>query len=330
MRRLTGLAVVFSLLAGVTGIYGDNLEDANEYFLTGQYSKAITYYGRALATASDKAQIYYNLGVCHEKVGNIDLAISNYRRAGNIKDASAAAARLEKQKNDRKIRRLKQEARQAYDAMNYGVARSKAEEILKLDSGNSWARSFLNALEEEVIQPVEADTTALASPGTTAVTQIDTMTQPDTAVVEPQPHPQSIPLLYIIIGIGTLALTGTAAFFIGRISMKGKTVERALRTLVRLLPAGMLSVRDEDKLSLLFFEKGKVIKAIVEEADGIKIGGRGVAEKMLGPSCPFDDKGDGPWSRFAELILEVYHRAREEKQDLPKAPKKSKRKRSKT
>jgi len=326
IRRFTGLAVIFSLLAGVTEIYGDNLEDANEYFLTGQYSKAITYYGRALATASDKAQIYYNLGVCHEKVGNIDLAISNYRRAGNIKDASAAAARLEKQKNDRKIRRLKQEARQAYDAMNYGVARSKAEEILKLDSGNSWAQSFLNALDEEVIQPIEAETTAL----TTAVTQIDTMTQPDTVAVEPQPHPQSISLLYIIIGIGTLALTGTAAFFIGRISMKKKTVERALLTLVRLLPAGMLSVRDKDKLSLLFFEKGKVIKAIVEEADGIKIGGRGVAEKMLGPSCPFDDKGDGPWSRFAELILEVYHRAREEKQDLPKAPKKSKRKRSKT
>jgi len=320
MRRF--LLVIQGLLLAAVLAYAGDLEDANEYFLGGQYRKAITSYERALSSAPNKTQIYYNLGVCYEKLGNLERAVSYYRKAGGLKDAAARADRLQTQLDAvkaAKVSKLKDEAQRAYEAMNYGTARSKAKEILRLDPSNSWARSLLKTLEEAALP---AETTAIAVPETTAAPEAETLGVADTVSVAPQPGFPSP--LYIVIGAAILAAAAGIFFLIGRAS-KGETVERAMRTLIRLLPAGMLSVRGEKKISLLFFEEGKVIKAIVEEPDGVKIGGRSVAEELLGTSCPYDDKPTGPWSRFAELMIEVYRRAQVEA--APPPSKRSKRKR---
>lgn len=324
MNRLQILAAILVLAASFNTSYADDLADANEYFFDKQYSKAAAAYERALPTASNKAQVYNNLGVCYEKLGNMDKALANYRNAGNVSNAPAAVSRLEKQIKDRKIVRLKRDAQSAYDAMNYGRARSKAEEILGLDPANSWARNFINTINDELSLPPATDTAGTAAPET-AIIQTDTVAQPDTATQPVSGEPASKPMpLWLVITIiaAVLVAAGIGGFFIGRVSKK-ETVKRAMYTLLRMLPAGMVSVRKDEKLSLLFFEKGKVIKAIVEEADGVKIGGRSVAEEILGTSCPYEDKPEGPWSEFAELMTDVYRHAQVEagKSKLPSTTK---------
>lgn len=326
MRNLTGWLVIISVLAAISLLHAGDLEDANEYFLTGQYSKAITSYERALATAENKAQIYYNLGVCHEKLGNLERALSYYRRAGNTKDAPVLAARLENQIKEGKISRLKQEAQQAYDAMNYGVARSKAKAILGLDPENSWAQSFLAALSEESAPALESETAEVAPESLAAETAA--AIQPGAVAAEPEASsPVPLPGLFIIISAAVLLAVAVATFFIGRATKK-ETAERALRTVIRLLPAGMFSVRNKNKLSLLFFEHGEVIKAVVEKEGGEKLEGLKAAEEFLGNPHPYDDKGKGPWNKFAELMIDVYHRARGEAEKPAKPSTKAKRKRS--
>jgi tetratricopeptide (TPR) repeat protein len=324
MRNLTGWLLIVSFLAAIGLLYAGDLEEANEYFLTGQYGKAITSYERALATAENKAQIYYNLGVCHERLGNLERALSYYRRAGNTKDAPASAARLESRIKEGKISRLKQEAQQAYDAMNYGVASNKAKAILELDPDNSWAQSFLAALSEETAPALEPETTGLAPESLAAETAA--AIQPEAVPAEPEaPSPVPLPGLFIIIGAAVVLAVAVAAFFIGRATKK-QTAERALRTVIRLLPAGMFSVRGKNKLSLLFFEHGEVIKAVVEKEGGERLEGFEAAEEFLGNPPPYNDKGKGPWNKFAELMIDVYHRARGEAEKPAKPTTKSKRK----
>jgi tetratricopeptide (TPR) repeat protein len=325
MRNLAGRLLILLFLAGTSLLYAGDLEDANEYFLTGQYSKAITSYERALASAENKAQIYYNLGVCHERLGNFESALSYYRKAGNTKDAPASAARLENQIKERKISRLKQEAKAAYDEMNYGVASSKAKAILELDPGNSWAQSFLASLGEEKKPALEPETTALVSESLTKGTV--TAVQSETAGAKPEViSAMPLPILFII--IGAAVLVAAAAFFIGRLT-KRETAERALRNVIRLLPAGMFSVRNKNKLSLFFFEHGEVIKAVVEKEGGERLEGLNAAEELLGDHLPYNERGKGPWNKFAELMVDVYRRTRGEPEKPTKPLTKAERKVSK-
>ncbi|MBN2379662.1 tetratricopeptide repeat protein [candidate division WOR-3 bacterium] len=315
MKKNSVAVQLIVLLVCFSSTHADDLDDAYEFMMVGQYNKAIAPFERALATASNKADIYYNLGVCYEKTGNIEKALSNYRKAGSIRDAPSKVQQLEKEIKDRNIARLRREAQSAYDAMNYGVAQSKAEEILRLDPANSWARNLTNEIREKLSLPADTlDTAEVTTPDTSLGSQTDTATQADTTRLVEGEVPVRTPMpvwLVVLIMAAVLIVGFGVGILIGKLSKK-ETVERALRTLLRLLPAGMVSVRKGEKLSLLFFEKGKVIKAVVEEADGVKIGGRGVAEELLGTTCEYEDKPEGPWSKFAELMIEVYRHAQVE------------------
>ncbi len=324
----TPMFAILLLVLISSPVSAGNLEDANEYFLTGQYAKAISSYESSLSTAdaASKPQIYYNLAVCNEKIGNLERSLYYYKRAGGLKDAATQARRLKKKINGKKIARLKREAQSAYDAMNYGVAKTKAEEILKLEAGNTWALSFIESLGAETTtdDSLAAKTDSLqeasdtgnvhdslmqAAASDTTVTDSSTKNSSSTETGNlARAGKLSIPLWILLLAALTVLLVAVLAFLIDRAGRKQDT-QQSLRNLINLLPAGMLSIRTKDKLSLLFFEKGKVIKALVEESDGVKIGGRSVAEEILGPSCSYTDKGEGPWNKFADLMIDVYRRA---------------------
>lgn len=306
------------LASFVCVVYADDLSDANEYFLSGQYQKAITSYERALSGVSDKSEIYYNLGVCHEKLGNLERAMSYYKQAGNVKDASRSAARLELLVRDRKILRLRDDAERAYEAMNYGVAKGKAEEILRLDPANSWAKSLIASLESERAADSAAEPPPETLTGPLSETLVSAPVQDTLAAVGGK---AVIPFGFWF-GGGILAVAlGFLGFFLGRASRR-ETVQGVIRSLVRLLPAGMLSMRQDSKLGLLFFEKGKVIKALVEEEEGMTIEGSEVAGELAGSGCVYEDKGDGPWQRFADMVIEVYRKAQAEAKE-PRSRKRS-------
>jgi tetratricopeptide (TPR) repeat protein len=296
------LLTALLLLATAGILRAAELEDANEYFLTGQYQKAIPAYEAALRTAPDKARIYYNLGVCNEKAGNLERALYYYEQAGSIEDATTQTARLEAEIKNRKVARLKEEAQNAYDAMNYGVARTKAEDILSLDPQNAWAQGLLASISAD-------------APATNSLKQA-AETSGIVASKDTSPNPDTLPGIArintgfpLMIGAAVLALVLiAAAFVIGRASNK-ITVERAILALIRLLPAGMLSIKAKRNLTLLFFEDGKVINTLVESESGqIKDGSR-AAENLLKTKVPFSQKGSGPWADFADLVIELYRSA---------------------
>lgn len=60
---------------------------AVEFFAEGDYEKALTYYSRAIKVAPDEADYYASRGLTHEKLGNYDAAIKDYRTA-LFKDAN--------------------------------------------------------------------------------------------------------------------------------------------------------------------------------------------------------------------------------------------------
>ncbi|MBD3286050.1 tetratricopeptide repeat protein [candidate division WOR-3 bacterium] len=321
MKRNKLIIIIAAVLAIAVVSFADDIEEAYEYLMTGQYGKAIAPFERALSSAPNKTEIYYNLGVCYEKTGNYEKALQNYRNAGSTRDAISKVGQMERKIEDRKISRLRREAQSAYDAMNYGAAQAKAEEILDIEPSNSWARSFISKISDRLDLPADtvstADTadTALQTDTllaeTTAAGLADTITE-DTLASDRLREPRALPLWLAITLIGAvLMISLIAGFIIGRTGKK-ETVERAMKTLLKLLPAGMISVRKDEKLSLVFFEKGKVIKAIVEETDGVKIGGRSVAEDFLGTSFEYEDKPEGPWSEFADLMIDVYRHAQVE------------------
>ncbi len=296
------LFIIIQLLLVTGALQARELDDANEYFLTGQYQKAIPAYEEALKTASERGEIYYNLGVCNEKVGNLERALYYYEQAGSIKDASTQASRLTEEIKKRKITRLKKEAQTAYEAMNYGVARSKAEEILVLDPQNTWAQGLMETIVTDV--PRE-DTLVQSGESTVAVISKDTTQLTDT-LSPGKAKPAGFPWVAGAIVLAVILVAG--AFIVGRASNK-ITVERAILKLIKFLPAGMLSIRTKRNLSLLFFEEGKVIKTLVETENGQTNEGERAVENLLKTKVPYSEKGSGPWDDFANLVIELYRNA---------------------
>ncbi|NLI99432.1 tetratricopeptide repeat protein [bacterium] len=296
--------IIIPLLVYASLLFADALDDANEYFLTGQYQKAIPAYEQALKTSSDKAEIYYNLAVCNEKLGNLERALNYYESAGSTRDAAAQAARLSAEIKKRKISRLKGEAQSAFDAMNYGVARSKADEIIKLDPENQWAQGLIESITSQNLSPEIDTSTTVLTPETTSKT-VDS--RPEVGTLSTSKTEPASPLLIILASLAVIVLV-LGAFFLGR-ALKRDTAERIISSMVKLVPAGMLSLKLKKDLILLFFEEGKVIKAVVEGENGETAEGRKAVEMILRRRITYLDKGYGPWNDFANLVVELYRRA---------------------
>ncbi len=88
------LAVIFYLILGVTNYGlklsfaqpGQNLnydfDKANGLYKDGEYDQAILEYGKVIEGGFESGNIYYNLGNCYFKKGELGRALLNYEKAG--------------------------------------------------------------------------------------------------------------------------------------------------------------------------------------------------------------------------------------------------------
>lgn len=75
--------ILVLLLSGIVAFATDDktLEDeATKMYQEGNYQKAIDLYNEILADDMESASIYYNLGNCYYKIGEISRSILNYER----------------------------------------------------------------------------------------------------------------------------------------------------------------------------------------------------------------------------------------------------------
>lgn len=63
----------------------DSLQKANELYAASDYAKAINLYQNIVADGNESASLYFNLGNCYFKNGEITKAILNYERAKKLK-----------------------------------------------------------------------------------------------------------------------------------------------------------------------------------------------------------------------------------------------------
>lgn len=66
----------------------NNFNEGNNFYNTKEYSKALSYYKKAIATGENEACSYYNCGVCFIKLKDYDNAILMIKSALSIQKES--------------------------------------------------------------------------------------------------------------------------------------------------------------------------------------------------------------------------------------------------
>jgi len=92
------LVLLMATLLGSMLFGQDHLSKAGKYFFMKDYRNAITEYKLALQTTPTDGRIYYNMGACHEKLGELREAVQAYQTAlkhsPGLTDAQNALDRL--------------------------------------------------------------------------------------------------------------------------------------------------------------------------------------------------------------------------------------------
>ncbi len=73
--------IVFFLLISLSSFAQTQLEQANQFYIDGEYDQAIETYQEILNGNMESAEVYYNLGNAYFKTGEFTQAILNYERA---------------------------------------------------------------------------------------------------------------------------------------------------------------------------------------------------------------------------------------------------------
>ena len=294
MRLFKGL-ILSSILYCL--LYATDIDKANEYFYLGNYRKAIEFYKKGLPTASNPYQIYYNLGVCYEMLGNFETSLFYYRKASPLRtsDVKRAIARVEKKVKRIKIASLTGRLKTSLSSGDYRKALELADEILKLDPKNSWAENQKGLI----------------------IAKLSKEKKPQKKPKPPPPPPpkaskKGIPLYAL------LPLIIIPVIILLYLFRRRKGLPETLLRLIRETEAGMVSIKRGSDLGILFFEDGKVVNAYWENNRG---GTKEVLEGEEALSLIF--KGtplkeilssgkESAWTKFGKIFINIHREAEEE------------------
>ncbi len=82
MKR--AIIYILTLLFSVNTLLAQSAEQAESYYQSGDYTKAIEEYNSILNQGESSAELYFNLGNCYYKIGENTKAIINYERAKRL------------------------------------------------------------------------------------------------------------------------------------------------------------------------------------------------------------------------------------------------------
>lgn len=281
-----------------TFLYATDIDKANEYFYLGDYRKAIEFYKKGLPTASNPYQVYYNLGICYEMLGNFESSLFYYRKASPLRtsDVKRAIARVEKKVKRIKIARLTGELKTNLASKNYKKALGLADEILKLDPKNSWAANQKRLVLSKISPKKPPEKPKLPPP------------------LPPKVSKRGIPL-YLILSLIIIPIIILLFLFRRRIFIKKRSLYKTLLDLIRSNEAGMVSIKRGFDLGILFFEDGKIVNAYWENnKKEVLEGEEAVSAIFKGESLKeiLSSGKESAWTRFGKIFIDIHREAEEE------------------
>ena len=97
LKYFTYLVFTFFSLSALAS--NEDLQQAKELFSNKKYKQSLELYQNLVDSTNHSANLYYNIGLCHEKMGNLSLSIWSYEKAVLYSPYHTQAnAALEKQK----------------------------------------------------------------------------------------------------------------------------------------------------------------------------------------------------------------------------------------
>ncbi len=158
MKKWILLCILF-LLAGFvanTAFGQDHLSQATSYFFKQDYRNAIKEYTLESQNRPNDARIYYNLGICYEKLNELQNALTNYTLAvqkdPNMKEAQAALARLQNTdeiKNQISASQANMNANRAFLKKDYQTAIEEYKKVVQITPTNFQALYNLGVCYEK-------------------------------------------------------------------------------------------------------------------------------------------------------------------------------------
>jgi tetratricopeptide (TPR) repeat protein len=136
------LMLILVLLSGflVNFSYGqEHLGKATNFFFKQDYQNAIKEYSLELQSKPNDARIYFNLGVCYEKLNELENAITSYKTAiekdPNMKEAQEAINRLQNSdeaKNQATVSQANKAANMAFLKKDYKTAIEEYKKVINI------------------------------------------------------------------------------------------------------------------------------------------------------------------------------------------------------
>jgi len=115
----------------------------NSLFLQKKYNDAITEYSNFIKKEPLNFQAQYNIAVCYEQKGELELALRHYQNAFKMNEsaenASEAITRTETKLKEKKLSALKQQIENDLDNERYWPANNRIRQYLQLAPGDQWA-----------------------------------------------------------------------------------------------------------------------------------------------------------------------------------------------
>ncbi|MBN2092928.1 tetratricopeptide repeat protein [candidate division KSB1 bacterium] len=154
------LILILFLLTGfiANAAYGqDHLAKATSFFFKQDYRNAIKEYTLESQNRPNDARIYYNLGVCYEKLNELENALTNYsiaiQKDPNMKEVQAALGRLQNTdevKNQITVTQANMNANKAFLKKDYQTAIEEYKRVVKITPTNFQVLYNLGVCHEQI------------------------------------------------------------------------------------------------------------------------------------------------------------------------------------
>ncbi len=269
------------MLVLLLSLFNLTLTDGDEFFYNGQYSDALNVYRTVEKRGEGNAEMFFNMGVCYEKLGNIRRALKYYKKSGT----PLANERI------KKIQPI--------------IHREDSIKALKAKAKERKKDSIKASVQKDTLKNKAVNTVTIDSIGRDSVKK-DTLSKKEYTPKESG----LLNLLVFLLLISFVLLVLSLGFTIYILKRQATSWQR-LKNMIVSEEKGFVGFRKQGLLLILFFSFKKINRCIVEEksnGDTVYYYDIKALRKFFGERdySIFVDFSDSEWRSFADTFIELF------------------------